>query len=71
MAELGLRRVRLTGGEPLVRKDLPELVRMLRAVDGIDDIALSTNGVLLGEMADELREAGVNRVNLSLDSLRP
>ncbi len=71
LAELGLRRVRLTGGEPLVRRDLPELVRMLRTIAGIEDIALSTNGVLLGALADELREAGVNRINLSLDSLRP
>ena len=71
MAGMGLRRIRLTGGEPLVRRDLPELVRMLSAVPGIDDIALSTNGVLLGEMADELRAAGINRINLSLDSLVP
>jgi cyclic pyranopterin phosphate synthase len=71
MAGMGLRRVRLTGGEPLVRRDLPELVRMLRAIEGIEDIALSTNGVLLGALAEELRIAGVNRVNLSLDSLRP
>ena len=71
LAALGLRRVRLTGGEPLVRRDLPELVRMLRAIEGIEDIALSTNGVLLGELAGELRAAGINRVNLSLDSLRP
>jgi GTP 3',8-cyclase len=71
MAALGLRRVRLTGGEPLVRRDLPELVRMLSAIEGIEDIALSTNGVLLGPLAEELRAAGVDRVNLSLDSLRP
>ncbi len=71
MAEMGLRRVRLTGGEPLVRKDLPELVRLLARVPGIDDIALSTNGVLLAPVAEELRDGGVSRVNLSLDSLRP
>jgi cyclic pyranopterin phosphate synthase len=71
MAALGLRRVRLTGGEPLVRKDLPRLVSMLRAVDGIDDIALSTNAVLLPDLARPLRDAGVDRVNISLDSLRP
>ncbi|MEX2572614.1 MAG: GTP 3',8-cyclase MoaA [Gemmatimonadota bacterium] len=71
MAPLGLRKLRITGGEPLVRKDLPELVRMLRAVDGIEDIALSTNAVLLPESADALREAGVNRLNVSLDSLIP
>ncbi|HEX8363328.1 MAG TPA: GTP 3',8-cyclase MoaA [Longimicrobium sp.] len=71
MAGLGLRRVRITGGEPLVRRDLPTLVRILRAVPGIDDIALSTNAVLLGEHADELRAAGLHRVNVSLDSLIP
>ncbi len=71
MAGLGLRRVRITGGEPLVRRDLPALVRILRAVPGIDDIALSTNAVLLAEHADELRAAGLHRVNVSLDSLIP
>ena len=71
MAGLGLRRIRITGGEPLVRRDLPVLVRKLRAVQGIDDIALSTNAVLLTELADELRAAGVDRLNVSLDSLRP
>jgi cyclic pyranopterin phosphate synthase len=70
MAGMGLRRVRLTGGEPLVRRNLSHLVRLLKAIPGIDDIALSTNGVLLGEHAEELRDAGVNRVNISLDSLR-
>ncbi len=71
MAGMGLRRIRLTGGEPLVRRDLPALVRRLSAIDGIDDIALSTNAVLLAPLADELRDAGVRRVNVSLDSLRP
>ena len=71
MAALGLRRVRLTGGEPLVRKDLPRLVAMLRAVEGIDDIALSTNAVLLADLARPLRDAGIDRVNISLDSLQP
>lgn len=70
MAGLGLRRVRLTGGEPLVRRNLSHLVRLLKAIDGIDDIALSTNAVLLAEHAEELRAAGVDRVNISLDSLR-
>lgn len=71
MADQGLRRIRITGGEPLVRRDLPLLVRMIRAVPQIEDVALSTNAVLLTEMADELRDAGVDRVNVSLDSLRP
>ena len=71
MAPMGLRRVRLTGGEPLVRPDLPVLARLIRAVPGIDDLALSTNAVLLADLAEELRDAGVDRVNVSLDSLRP
>lgn len=71
MAGLGLRKVRLTGGEPLVRKGLPELVRRLAEIPGITDIALSTNALLLAPLARELREAGVRRVNISLDSLRP
>ncbi|MDX1675524.1 MAG: radical SAM protein, partial [Longimicrobiales bacterium] len=69
MAPMGLRRVRITGGEPLVRRDLPTLIGLLDAVDGIEDIALSTNAVLLGDMAEALRDAGVRRVNVSLDSL--
>lgn len=70
MAGMGLRRVRITGGEPLVRRDLPDLARMLGAVEGIDDLSLSTNAVLLEEHADALRAAGVTRINVSLDSLR-
>ncbi len=70
MAELGLRRVRLTGGEPLVRRDLPELVGMLRAIPAIEEIALSTNAVLLPQFAAELGEAGLDRVNVSVDTLR-
>ena len=71
MAGMGLRRLRITGGEPLVRRELPALVARLAAVPGIDDIALSTNAVLLAPIAEELRTAGVTRVNISLDSLRP
>ena len=70
MAPLGLKRVRLTGGEPLVRKDLPDLVRMISGVPGIEEISLSTNAVLLAEHAEALRDAGLTRVNVSLDSLR-
>lgn len=71
MAGMGLRSVRITGGEPLVRRDLPRLVCQLRAIPGIEDIALSTNAVLLADAAEELARAGVKRLNVSLDSLRP
>lgn len=71
MAEMGLRSVRITGGEPLVRRDLPRLVRMLSGISGVEDIALSTNAVLLEAHAEPLREAGMHRLNVSLDSLRP
>jgi cyclic pyranopterin phosphate synthase len=66
---LGVRRLRLTGGEPTVRRDLPVLARMLRELPGVDDLALSTNGHLLPELAAPLRAAGVDRLNVSLDSL--
>jgi cyclic pyranopterin phosphate synthase len=71
LAPLGLRRLRITGGEPTIRPDLERLVAMLRAVPGIEDIALSTNGVRLAELAPALRAAGLDRVNMSADSLRP
>lgn len=70
LAPLGLRRLRLTGGEPTLRPDLPRLVAMLRAIDGVEDIALSTNGVHLPAMASALATAGLTRVNISADSLR-
>ncbi len=69
-ASVGVRSLRLTGGEPLVRRDLHVLVRRLAAIDGIDDIALSTNGLLLDEQAAALAAAGVARANISLDTLR-
>lgn len=69
-ARLGIRTLRLTGGEPLVRSDIDELVRQLAVVPGIDDIALTTNGLLLAEQAEPLRRAGLHRLNVSLDSLR-
>jgi cyclic pyranopterin phosphate synthase len=68
---LGISKVRLTGGEPLVRAGLPGLVKMLAEINAIDDISLTTNGVLLAEHARELKAAGLRRVNVSLDSLRP
>src|SRR5262245_57368212 len=70
-ADLGVDRVRLTGGEPLVRRDLPELVRLLAAKPALKDLALTTNGVLLAESAGPLREAGLKRVTVSLDTLVP
>ena len=68
---LGIDRVRLTGGEPLVRRDLPQLISQLVKIPGIVDIGLTTNGVLLGEQAQQLRDAGLQRLNISLDALDP
>jgi cyclic pyranopterin phosphate synthase len=68
---LGVTGIRLTGGEPTVRADLPTLVRMLNALAPDLDLSLTTNGLKLEAMADELRDAGLKRVNVSLDSLRP
>ncbi len=68
-ASLGVRRLRITGGEPTVRRDLCDLVRRLRAVPGIDELSLSTNGHLLAELAAPLRAAGIARLNVSLDTL--
>lgn len=70
IAPLGLRRIRLTGGEPTIRPQLSTLVRMLRAIPAVEDIALSTNGVKLPALAAELADAGLDRVNISADSLR-
>ncbi|MFN9311575.1 GTP 3',8-cyclase MoaA [Gemmatimonas sp.] len=71
LAPLGLKRLRITGGEPTIRPELSSLVRQLKAIEGIEDIALSTNGVKLPQMAADLAEAGLDRVNISADSLRP
>lgn len=70
-AEKGIRKVRLTGGEPLIRKGVASLVREVAAIPGIEDLSLTTNGLLLGRMARELADAGLKRVNVSLDSLDP
>jgi cyclic pyranopterin phosphate synthase len=69
--QLGVRKLRLTGGEPLLRANLPELIGDLTAISGVEDIALTTNGVLLGRYAGELKAAGLKRVTVSLDSLDP
>ena len=69
LARLGLRRVRLTGGEPLTRSGLPDLAARLATLDGVEDLSLSTNGTRLGALAASLKAAGVSRLNVSLDSL--
>lgn len=68
-AELGFSHIRLTGGEPLVRKGIVELVSRIKAIPGIDNVSLTTNGILLPKFAEPLREAGLDRINLSLDTL--
>jgi len=70
-ARLGVRRIRLTGGEPLMRRDLPDLARRLAALPGLDDLSLSTNATQLSRHATALKEAGISRINVSLDSLQP
>ena len=68
-ASLGVNKIRLTGGEPTVRRDLPTLVSMLKNIPGINELAMTTNAVLLGELAAPLKEAGLDRVNISIDTL--
>jgi len=70
-ARLGTRRIRITGGEPLVRSNLSDLVGRLAAIEGIDDLSLSTNATRLAKQASSLRQAGISRINVSLDSLHP
>jgi len=70
-AKLGIKKLRLTGGEPLVRKDLEVLVSKLSQIEGIEDIALTTNAIFLAKKAKLLKESGITRVNISLDSLQP
>lgn len=69
-AKLGIKKVRLTGGEPLLRKDIIHILGRIKAIKGIEDIAITTNGLLLGGMLEALVAAGLNRVNLSLDTLK-
>ncbi|GAA5512738.1 GTP 3',8-cyclase [Deinococcus carri] len=68
---LGVRKLRITGGEPLLRRDLPDLIAALARLKGVEDIALTTNGLLLPRLAPDLKAAGLNRVTVSLDSLDP
>jgi len=67
----GITKVRLTGGEPLVRKNIVELVAMLAGIGGLEDLSMTTNGVLLSEFAVDLKKAGLNRINISLDTVNP
>lgn len=70
-SELGISKVRFTGGEPLTRKDLPHLVEMIAEIEGIDELSLTTNGSLLSGVADDLSQAGLDRVNISIDAMDP
>lgn len=70
-AENGISKIRLTGGEPLVRHGIVDLVRMIRQISGINEITITTNGYLLAKLAEPLKEAGLTRVNVSLDTLKP
>jgi cyclic pyranopterin phosphate synthase len=70
-AELGITKIRVTGGEPLVRADLPNLIKMFSQIEGIQELSLTTNGTLLKKYALELKQAGLSRVNVSLDTLKP
>jgi GTP 3',8-cyclase len=71
VGEMGVKKIRVTGGEPLVRRDVLDFISKLSQMQGIEDIGLTTNGVKLPEMASDLRAAGLTRINISLDSLRP
>jgi len=68
-ARMGIRKIRLTGGEPLVRNDIEQLVAKLAVIDGIDEVCMTTNGSLLADMAMKLKRSGLSRVNISIDSL--
>src|SRR5699024_10726328 len=70
-ASIGVKKLRMTGGEPLLRENMPDLIERLNNIDGIEDIGLTTNGVLLGKYAEPLYDAGLRRFNLSLDALDP
>jgi len=69
VSQLGIRKIKITGGEPLVRKGIVNLIRRIKDIDGIEEVTMTTNGVLLGPMAEELSEAGLDAVNVSLDSM--
>ncbi|MEW6570575.1 MAG: GTP 3',8-cyclase MoaA [Nitrospirota bacterium] len=68
---IGVRKVRITGGEPLVRRNITHLIKMIKSIKGIDELSMTTNGIFLAQYAEELADAGLDRVNISLDSLKP
>jgi cyclic pyranopterin phosphate synthase len=70
-ADHGISKIRLTGGEPLIRRNIVKLVRMISAIPGVKDLSMTTNGILLSHYASELRQAGLDRLNISLDTLDP
>lgn len=70
-AALGMSKVKLTGGEPLVRKNLPYLVKEIKSISGIQNVTLTTNGILLSDQIEDLAKAGIDAVNISLDTLDP
>ncbi|GAW99498.1 GTP 3',8-cyclase MoaA [Secundilactobacillus mixtipabuli] len=70
-ADMGVSKVRITGGEPLLRTDVVEIVRRIKAIDGINDVSITTNGLFLAKLAKDLKEAGLDRLNISLDTFKP
>lgn len=71
LVDLGVRRVRLTGGEPLVRREVPHLVKMLKNIHGLEEVLMTTNGILLKQYAQELHDVGLEKINIHLDTLSP
>ena len=70
-AQLGVHKVRITGGEPLLRTDVVDIVRRIKEIDGIEDVSITTNGLFLAKKAKALKEAGLDRLNISLDTFKP
>lgn len=70
-AEMGISKFRITGGEPLLRTDVVDIVRRIKNVDGVEDVSITTNGLFLGKLAKDLKEAGLDRLNISLDTFDP
>lgn len=70
-ADMGISKVRITGGEPLLRTDVVDIVRRIKNVDGVEDVSITTNGLFLGKLAKDLKEAGLDRLNISLDTFDP